>query len=211
MMNLGQNQRNIMRYQRILAQRFDLLKCDLAEADLSAITDLSAASHNRAVAYDAFEHVQSSSRFVPSLGRPAFCVDVCAEKRRNALIALVVLCLSIQSWLIVSHQKGTEICLRKLGLSQQSLHSRLLVAWKQTSSVVSLAQVAVLLQQKFSAQTRLQQPLLVSLLACCVTTPESAAAHAKTFSASSGRTLHRNRRRGYALAAIFRFKEPSHV
>lgn len=211
MLDFIPNDYNTLRDKRFSAHNFIVSKCDLAESDLIGMVKGSTVFHNRAAAYDALEHVQSSGRSVPSLGRPAFCMENCAEKRRNALIALVVDWLSLQSWGIVSHQKGRKICLRKLGSSQQPHHLLSQVVWKPNSSAaLRVLRWAQLLQMQ-QVLTRLLVRLLAVLLACCATTRAFAAVHAKTFAASSGRTSHRNRRRGCAPAAIFCFKEPSHV
>ena len=211
MHRLGRNQRSGTRDQRFLAHNFAVSECDLAESALSVITNTGDASHTRAVADDALEHVQSLSRFVPSLGRPAFCVNECAKKRLKHQIALVVALQSLQSWVTVSHQKGTETCLRKLGSSRQSRPSHLLAAWKQTCSAALPVLRLALPLPKFWVQTHLLRVLLAHPLACFATTQASAVKHAKPSSAPRGRGSFSKRRRGLAPAAFLRFKEPSHV
>lgn len=210
-MGLSRKQRSASRDQRFLAHNFAVPECDLAESRLSDINVAGDACHTRAVADDALEHVQSLSRFIPSLGRPAFCVTGCAKKRLKPQITLVVTRQTIQSWGIVSNQKGKETCLRKLGSSRRSRPSLSRAVWKQISSAALPVQLSVSLPQRFWAQTHWLLALPAHLLACCATTQASAANHAKRLSAPVGRISHRLRRRGFAPAAFLRFKEPSHV
>ena len=162
-------------------------------------------------ALDTPQRQQYFGRCVFLTKRPTIAARLCARKRRNRDISLVVPRGTAHSWGTVSTYKGTKTCLRKLGSSQQQPHSLWQGAWKQTSSVALSAQPPVQSQLTHLAQTQPQQRLPVRPLACCVTTRASAAQRAKTSTAPDARTSSNNRRRDFPSAAILRLKDPSHV
>ncbi len=152
-----------------------------------------------------------SYRSAPAKGQPVSFFDVCAKKCRNLLVALVVTSNTVELLAIEISNKGTKTCLRKLGSSQQLLHSLSRVAWKQICSVALLAQPPVRLLQMRLAQTKQRQHLQAQLLAFCATTQASAARHAKTFRATLARHTIMNSRQGPSLAAVLRSKDTAYV
>ena len=152
-----------------------------------------------------------SCRFVPRVGQPASFLWDLAEKCRNLLIALAVIACTVNLLTIEITTKGTKTCLRKLGSSQQRLHSAWLVVWKLTCSVAPSVQQLVRLQQTRLVQIKQQQHLPVPPLACCATMQASAARHAKTFRANLARFTDMNSRPGIPLAAVLRSKDPTYV
>ncbi|MEP0722476.1 MAG: hypothetical protein ABJC34_07200 [Marinomonas sp.] len=152
-----------------------------------------------------------SCRSVPEKGQPVSFCAFCAEKCRNFLIALAESALKVDLLAIEIRNKGTKTCLRKLGSSQQLLHSLSRVAWKQICSVALLAQPLVRLLQMRLAQTKRRQHLQAQLLAFCATTQASAARHAKTFRATLARHTIMNSRQGPSLAAVLRSKDTAYA
>ena len=152
-----------------------------------------------------------SCRSVPVKGRPVSFNDLCAEKCRSTLIALVVTSYKVDLSAIEIRKKGTKTCLRKLGLSRQQQLSVWLGAWKQTFSAVLLVAQSVRLRPLNSVLTRPQVQQLVLQQHCCVTTQVSAAHHVKTFRAIAACFTDMNSRRGFASAAVLRSKDPLHV
>jgi hypothetical protein len=146
------------------------------------------------------------------MGQPVPFSELCAKKCRNFVVALVATANTVNSLIIVIAKKGTKTCLRKLGSSQQQLHSLWLVVSKLTCSAALLAQLPVQLLQTRSAQTKQRQLLLVRLLAFFATTQASAASLAKTFRAFvKARHTHLNSRRGSSSAAVLRSKDTAYV
>jgi len=152
-----------------------------------------------------------SYRSVLFAGQPVSFFATCADLCCNCAIALAAGPRKGALFSIDITKKGTKTCLRKLGSSQQPPHSPLRVAWKPTFSAASLVPLLALPRPRFWAQTRLQPGLRAHPQACCVTTPVSAAPHAKTSAARIARPSSINRRRGSASAAVLRSKDPMYV
>lgn len=164
----------------------------------------------RLASYD-YVRVPHSRRSGPHMGQPVPFSARCAEKCRNCEFSLVETARSVDLLAIANLEKGTTICLRKLGSSQLQLHSLWPVVWKLTCSAASLAQLAVSSLQKFLEQTQQQLLLLALPLVCSVTTLASAAPHAKTFRATLARHTIMNSRQGPSLAAVLRSKDKRYV
>lgn len=152
-----------------------------------------------------------SCRSVPAVAQPASFFAGLAKKCRNLSIALVVPAARVNSLIIAIIAKGTKTCLRKHGSSQQQPHSVWQVVWKQICSVAPLVRPLARSPQTRLAPTKQRQRWLVLLQACCVTTPASAAPHAKTSRAHAARLTDMNSRLGSTLAAVLRSKDPRHV
>ena len=101
---------------------------------------------------------------------------------------------------------GRILCRKNHSSSQRLLYLDLPVAWKATWSAVLQAQARVLSLLKFLAQTAQVQSLQALPLAYFATTQAStAAAKLNTTRTVFVRTDHRNRRGGYAPAAVLHF------
>jgi hypothetical protein len=145
------------------------------------------------------------------MGQPVPFSAKCAKICRHSDIALVETSATVNLLAIEIENKGTKTCLRKLGLSQQQLHSLWLVAWKLTCSAPQLVQQLAQLPQTALAQTKQQQRLLVQQLVCSATTLVSAARHAKNIRATQARHTIMNSRQGPSLAAVLRSKDTEYV
>lgn len=200
----AQNERGMA--QVAIAREFGLVKTrDACDAKISKMRE------NRMSARDAYWRLQSLNRRVPLWAHPVFRILGCAEKCRNGSRGLAVAARKAHGYGIVFNKKGTRICLTNPGSSQQLHHFLSRVASRLTSSAVSLARLQALPQPKFWALTRSPLALPALPLACCVTTPASAAHHAKLFAALSGQIIDQIRRRGFSSAAFLRSKDHAHV
>lgn len=120
---------------------------------------------------------------------------------------LAIAATSVDSARAFETNKGRQQCLRLLRSSLWPQFSDWPAVWNPTSSARSQVQPRVRLQPTQQASIRQPARLPVGPLACCVTTPASAAPHATDHTARHGRTTHLNRRRGRPSAAFSRLKD----
>lgn len=104
---------------------------------------------------------------------------------------------------------GVRLCKRHQSSSRQWQYSVWQVALKVTQNAALPVQVRALLPQKCWAQIAQAQCLLVQPSAYFATTQVSTAAAKLDNRAHLGRTMNKDRRRGFAPAAVLRFGDES--
>ena len=160
------------------------------------------------------ERVNAPCRLAPSQGKPTpqseLNWNISAAKRLKPVSGLELTVDTVDSEPIHNLNEGKKTCLKLPGSSPRSQPLACLpvpvpASVTPTLSVASSALALALSPLTFSTRIRQRRLLPVWPLACCVTTPVSAAAQDKTARARRARRTSNSRRRGFCPGGGFAF------